>query len=270
MTILGLFSVFCFLYPSVSNVINEMLNQSTINNYNSNIDSASQEDIHRKLVEAENYNKLLATDYFQDSEQSYNETLYNYYNILNVNDGIMGYIEIPSVNIRLPIYHGESEEVLKQGAAHLEQTSFPVPGTDTHACISAHSGFPTQKFFDDIDELVNQDIIYVKILKTTYVYRVFGKDVIEPDDISKLKIVKGENFLTLITCYPYGINSHRLLVHARYIGAETTNQATADEIKIHSSSKINATMPIAGVVVASALLLTVAWVISRNKRKMLK
>ena len=270
MTLLGLFSVFCFLYPSVSNLINDLLNRSTINNYNSNLDSASQEDINRKLVEAENYNKVLATDFFQYNEQSYNETLKNYYNILNVNDGIMGYIEIPSVNIRLPIYHGESEEVLKKGAAHLEQTSFPVSGTDTHACISAHSGFPTQKFFDDIDELVNQDIIYVKILKTTYVYRVFGKDVIEPDDISKLKIIKGENILTLITCYPYGINSQRLLVHARYIGTETTNQATADEIEIHSSSKINAAMPIAGAVVAFTLLLTAAWVSTRNKRKMMK
>ena len=108
----------------------------------------------------------------------------------------------------------------------MERTSFPIGGDSTHACISAHSGFPTQKFFDNIDELHPGDTVTVRVLNRVLTYTVYGNEVVEPDDASKLQVIQNEDILTLVTCYPYGINSHRLLVHAR---RNTAEESTADE-----------------------------------------
>lgn len=264
---LGIFSIGCFLYPSLSNFINEQFNESTINEYNNNVKSVSQNLITTQLKEAVRYNQALATEFFSGDNTDYEEIINNYNNILDNNNGLIGYIEVPSINVKLPIYHGESEEVLKKGAAHMEQTSFPIGGKNTHACISAHSGYPTQRFFDDIDELDTNDIIYIKILNTTYIYKVYDKEVIEPDNVKKINVVQGQKILTLVTCYPYGINSHRLLVHARFNGTEASAYATADETLIHSNTTINPVIPITCAVIASAAIFTVAGVLLHLKRK---
>ncbi len=225
------FSLFCFCYPFVSNLINEHYNESKINAYNDNIDTIEQNEINSYFRQAEDYNRLLATDFYDkavESDESYRRIINSYFDILNIDNGIMGYIEIPAIKVNLPIYHGESEEILTKGAAHLERTSFPIGGNSTHACISAHSGFPTQKFFDDIDDLETGDTITIKILDRTLLYTVYGSEVVEPDDASKLQVISGEDILTLVTCYPYGINSHRLLVHARRTPVEISNEATQD------------------------------------------
>ena len=188
-----LFSAVCFLYPAISNAINEQYNESRIDDYNHNVDSISQEDIDDYFSVAEKYNKALATDVSADDSSM--SILSHYDEILDLDDGIMGYVEIPSINVRLPIYHGESEDVLTKGAAHLEHTSFPIGGENTHACISAHCGYPTQKFFDDIDELENGNEIYIYVLDRTLKYSVIGTDVVEPDDSSKLEVVKGKDKL---------------------------------------------------------------------------
>ena len=207
-----LFSAVCFLYPAISNAINEQYNESRIDDYNHNVDSISQEDLDDYFSVAEKYNNALAADVSTDDSNL--SILSHYDEILDLDDGVMGYVEIPSINVRLPIYHGESEDVLTKGAAHLEHTSFPIGGESTHVCISAHCGYPTQKFFDDIDELENGDEIYIYVLDRTLKYTVIGTDVVEPDDSSRLEVVKGKDLLTLVTCTPYGVNSHRLLVHA--------------------------------------------------------
>lgn len=266
-TAMGIFSLCCFLYPSVSNYINEQFNNSTINKYNNNVKSVSQEQINSLLRKAEQYNQAIATEYFDGNNTDYEEILNDYNNILNINNGLIGYIEIPSISVKLPIYHGESEKVLKKGAAHMEQTSFPIGGQNTHACISAHSGYPTQKFFDDIDELVPNEIINIKILNTTYIYKVYNKEVIEPDDVKKLSVVQGQEILTLVTCYPYGINSHRLLVHASFEGTEAPAHAMPNESQIRSGSKTNFTVPITCAIIVSTAVFSVAGVILYLKRK---
>ena len=192
-TALILFSAVCFLYPAISNAINEQYNESRIDDYNNNVDSFSQEDLDGYFSVAEKYNDALATDVSTDDSKL--SILSHYDEILDLDDGIMGYVEIPSINVRLPIYHGESEDVLTKGAAHLEHTSFPIGGENTHACISAHCGYPTQKFFDDIDELQNGDEIYIYVLDRTLKYTVTDSDVVEPDDSSKLEVVKGKDKL---------------------------------------------------------------------------
>ena len=203
-----LFSAVCFLYPAISNAINEQYNESRIDDYNNNVDSISQEDIDDYFSAAEKYNKALATDVSTDDSKL--SILSHYDEILDLDNGVMGYVEIPSINVRLPVYHGESEDILEKGTAHLEHTSFPIGGESTHACISAHCGYPTQKFFDDIDELENGEEIYIYVLDRTLKYTVTDSDVVEPDDSSKLEVVQGKDMLTLVTCTPYGVNSHRL------------------------------------------------------------
>lgn len=262
----GVFSLGCFLYPAISNQINEHYNESTINEYNRNVNTTSDSEIHAELQKAAQYNKVIATDFFDGSNEEYEKILNDYFDILDVDDGIMGTIEIPSIKVKLPVYHGESEDVLKKGAAHLEKTSFPIGGIDTRACVSAHSGYPSQKFFDDIDELISDDIIYIRILNQKLTYKVFDKEVVEPDDITKLKVEHGKELLTLITCYPYGINSHRLLVHAKRVYT-SGDAATADEIQIHTNTKRMSAIPIIGAVIAvSAISFSVGIVIHKRRK----
>lgn len=268
MIVLGLFSVSCFLYPTISNIINEHYNESTINEYESNVDSVSETEITTRFAQAIQYNQIIATDYFNDEKTEYERILNNYNDILNFGNGLIGYVEIPSISVKLPFYHGESEEVLKKGAAHLEQTSFPIGGLNTHACISAHSGYPTQKFFDDIDELESGDFVYIKILNRTITYKVSGSEVIEPTESSKLKVEKGKDYLTLITCYPYGINSHRLLVHAEHVNSRELESATSDEIKTRTNSKRNQYIPIIWLVIGcTAFLLIIGLIILQKKKR---
>lgn len=267
--VLILFSAVCFLYPAVSNAINEQYNESRIDAYNNNVDSISQDALDEYFSVAEKYNNALATDVSTD--ESSMSILSNYDEILDLDDGVMGYVEIPSINVRLPIYHGESEEILEKGAAHLEHTSFPIGGKSTHACISAHCGYPTQKFFDDIDELENGDEIYIYVLDRALKYTVTGRDVVEPDDSSKLEVVQGEDLLTLVTCTPYGVNSHRLLIHAERAPFEAATSDSAATV-----SQVTRTVPkghqLQLVIVGLAVIAVVALKIYfwRRKRKRLR
>ena len=264
--VLILFSAVCFLYPAISNAINEHYNESRIDEYNENVDSISRSEINQYFSLAEKYNAALATDVSDGSRDV--SVLSQYENILNLDNGVMGYVEIPNISVRLPIYHGESEDVLERGAAHLEHTSFPIGGENTHACISAHCGFPSQKFFDDIDELKERDEIFVSVLDRTLKYAVTNTDVVDPDDSSKLEVVKGKDMLTLVTCYPYGINSHRLLVHAERVpcGAATADSpATISQISQPHSQSYQVQIVIAGLAVIAVVIVKIhLW---RRKRK---
>ena len=250
-----LFSAVCFLYPAISNAINEQYNESRIDDYNNNVDSISQEDLDDYFSVAEKYNNALAADVSTDDSKL--SILSHYDEILDLDNGVMGYVEIPSINVRLPVYHGESEDILEKGTAHLEHTSFPIGGESTHVCISAHCGYPTQKFFDDIDELENGDEIYIYVLDRTLKYTVTGTDVVEPDDSSKLEVVQGKDLLTLVTCTPYGVNSHRLLVHAERApfeaatsdSAATVSQVTRTVPKSHQLQIIIAGLAVIAVVI---------------------
>ena len=261
-----LFSAVCFLYPAISNAINEQYNESRIDDYNNNVNSISQEDLDDYFSVAEKYNKTLATDVSTDDSKL--SILSHYDEILDLDDGVMGYVEIPSINVRLPIYHGESEDILAKGAAHLEHTSFPIGGESTHACISAHCGYPTQKFFDDIDELENGDEIYIYVLDRTLKYTVIGTDVVEPDDSSRLEVVKRKDLLTLVTCTPYGVNSHRMLVHAErapFEAATSDSAATVSEITRTVPKSHQLQIIIAGLAVIAVVIVKVYfW---RRKRR---
>lgn len=225
---LSIFTGLCLiLYPTISNIVNALTNNSTINGYNENIKSYNTESIELMCNEAKEYNKVIADKYTSENNSNEIDILKSYNTILNLGDGLMGYIEIPEINVNLPIYHGGDKDVLTKGAVHLEKTSLPVGGKSTHAVISAHSGYPTQKFFDDIDELQNDSLIYIHSLNMTLTYKVYSTEVVDPDDSSKLNVIDSKDILSLVTCYPFGINSHRLLIHAERV---YNSAASIDEI----------------------------------------
>lgn len=269
MVLLGIFSLCCFLFPTVSNIINSHFNESHINNYTHNINTLSKSDVDSLTALAIEYNKAVAADYFDSSlNDEFEEIFNNYKNIMNVDNGIIGYIEIPKISVRLPIYHGESDETLKKGAAHLEQTSFPViSSVSTRCCISAHSGYPTQKFFDNIDELDSGDPIYLHILNQTLIYKVDKKEVVKPEEVTKLAVENGRDLLTLITCYPYGINSHRLIVDADYIETKVIEHSASETVELNETSKVPWDYIILGSVIVVVAIFLAVCIIRHLKRK---
>lgn len=194
-------------------------------------------------------NKLLNSQSFEslntDSE---------YDNILNFGDGLMGSIVIPSIDVDLPIYHGDNESVLSKGAAHLPNSSFPIGGKSTHSIISAHTAYLTQVFFDRLTELKEGDIFYIKILDETYAYKVYEINVIEPEDTSLFGIQEGKDIVSLVTCTPYAINTHRLVVTGQRV--ELSDEATYDEKTVQ---KVNLQMPHIDIIYIIAIIITVAF-----------
>ncbi len=151
-----------------------------------------------------------------------------YASLLDLNgNGVMGSVEIPKIDINLPIYHGTTEEVLQLGAGHLEGTSLPIGGADTHASISAHRGLPMKKMFTNLDQLEAGDVFYLHVLGETLAYQVEQTETVLPDQVDALAIVPGEDRVTLITCTPYGINTHRIYVHGVRVPYEEAVEAAA-------------------------------------------
>ena len=176
----------------------------------------------------------------------------------------MGTIRIPKINVTLPIYHGTANETLEKGAGHLENTSLPIGGTGTHAVLSAHSGLPTAALFTDLEKLAEGDLFFLDVLDETLAYRVDQVKVVEPEDTSDLLIDTNADYVTLVTCTPYGINSHRLLVRGvrtEYVETLETEAQTEQT----SGSPWNKPYTVAGIILI--LLLTLYTIIRFRKRK---
>lgn len=196
----------------------------------------SDEEINSELAKAQNFNELLAKSALNDEEKDeYNAAMSEYENILNYND-IMCTIEIPKITVDLPVYHDSTnrEEKLKKGCVHLANTSLPVGGASTHTVISAHSGYPEQVFFDELDKLEIGDTFKINVLNKTLTYKVCEINIVDPDDSSKLEIENGKDYVTLVTCFPYSINTHRLCVRGERVTSNVTQLATTDEPKSYS------------------------------------
>ena len=204
------------LYPIISNLYSENNQIQAINKYAEVVKNMDNEEINKAKESAKAYNEhltgnVIITDPFDaEAQKKLNE---NYEELLNLSgDGSMGYIEIPKIDVNLAIYHGTEEDVLKKGVGHLENTSIPIGGEGTHAVLSSHTGLPTAKLFNRLSDLENGDKFYLHILGETLAYEVDQIKVVEPQDTSDLVINSMKDYTTLVTCTPYGINSHRLLV----------------------------------------------------------
>ncbi len=216
-------------YPLISSVVNNMAFRNESREYSRTIERMERDDIDELMASAKAYNdslqRVILTDPFD--EASYGLIGENYEESLNVDgNGLIGYVEIPKIDVNLPIYHGTSIEVLSKGAGHLEHTALPIGGKSTHSVISAHSAWPGQTFFDYLETLEIGDEFYIKVLDMVLKYEVDDINVVLPDQTRNLYVVEGEDYLTLLTCTPYSVNTHRLLVRGKRVPYEKPDEDT--------------------------------------------
>lgn len=249
------------LYPTVSDYWNSMYASQAVANYAEKVKDLSREQYDKMLQEAKAYNKMLAQSGGGYTLSKQQEATYE--SILDVTGtGIMGYIEIPTIHISLPIYHGIEDSVLQIAVGHLEWSSLPVGGKSTHCVLSGHRGLPSAKLFTNLDQLVEGDTFVIRVLDEVLTYEVDQILIVEPSDVSALTIEEGKDLCTLVTCTPYGINSHRLLVRGHRVANQTEGiRVTSDAIQIDP-------LLVAPVVALPMLLaLLIVLLVSGKKRK---
>ena len=249
------------LYPSVSDYWNSLHQSRAIASYAEEVANLNQEEYERIWNAACEYNASLA-----DRENKYllsDEQKKEYEELLNVSGlGVMGYIEIPSIKCSLPIYHGTEESILQIAIGHLEWSSLPVGGESTHCVLSVHRGLPSAKLFTDLDKLEEGDIFLLRVLDETLTYEVDQILIVEPEETEALEIEEGKDYCTLVTCTPYGINSHRLLVR----GHRVENQASAQSIRV-TADAVQIDSKIVATALASAILLILIFVMLVKTRR---
>lgn len=212
-----IFGLCLLLYPTLSNYWNNFHQSKAVTGYISRVDDLDKKETAHILESAKAYNQGLEKSNLPDLTLSKNRLL-SYQQTLNVTDsGIMAYVEIPKLNTTMPIYHGTDKNVLQIAIGHIPGTSLPVGGLGTHAVISGHRGLPSAKLFTDIDQLVTGDTFLIQVLNETLTYEVDQILTVTPDDTSALAIVPDKDYVTLVTCTPYGVNSHRLLVRGHRV-----------------------------------------------------
>lgn len=234
LTLLIIVGLSLVLYPTFSNYWNELHQTKAIANYDSVISDMSTEDRSNIFEEAIEYNKALRKIRFP---LMYYDEVSGYNNLLNVSkDGVMGYITIDKINVELPIYHGIDETVLQVAVGHIQGSSLPTGGESTHCAFSAHRGLPSARLFTDLDKLEIGDVFKLTILDQTLTYQVDQIRIVDPENIEPLYVVDGEDYCTLVTCTPYGVNSHRMLVRGTRIENEKqllNIRVTADVVIIN-------------------------------------
>lgn len=227
------------LYPWVSEYLYENRADSVINVYKSQVEGMDDSKKQEMLEQAYLYNEQVSQSQVRLTDPFTADTDpgdgMDYYSVLAVDDtGYMGSVEIPCISVDLPVYHGTSADVLEHGVGHLEGSSLPVGGEGTHAVLSGHTGLNSAKMFTDLVELEKGDLFFIHILDKTLAYEVTDISVVEPSDTSGLTIRPGEDLVTLVTCTPYGVNSHRLLVTGTR--TEYTEQAYEDALDVDTGT----------------------------------
>lgn len=258
LAVLMLAGVSLLLYPTISELWNSYHQSKAVVTYAetvSDMETAAKAQL-REAAQA--YNAELAAEpsdwRLTEQEREVYESLLDV-----TGTGIMGYIEIPSIKVSLPVYHGTEETVLQSGAGHLEGSSLPVGGESTHSVLSGHRGLPSAKLFTDLDKLAEGDVFYLHVLDETLAYKVDQILTVEPDELEALEIEPGQDLCTLVTCTPYGINSHRLLVRGHRIeSAEEDETGTDIAIKAPADSQKSGNALLWAVVVALVLTVTAA------------
>lgn len=257
------------LYPSIANFVNSYTQSKAIATYIELTEDLSNQKKDQLLKEAYSFN----ADLFKSSSSfgSYSSYLQSKYSgILDISGtGIIGYINIPSIDVHLSIYHGTTSETLQVGIGHLEGSSLPVGGENTHSVLSGHTGLPSAKLFTDIDQLQEGDIFSIHVLDEVLTYEVDQVEIVLPDDMNLLSIEEGKDLVTLVTCTPYGVNSHRLLVRGHRVPTITGEEnETLSQFLIENN--IN---PIylagIGIIIIVLIALVLLWIRARkNKGKM--
>lgn len=202
-----------FLYPTISNLYNQHLNHKLIGDYEEVFENTSPEKISQAMEDAVAFNT------HHDDPEKLKELGLTYEDMLNTaGGGVMGYVEIPKISVSLIIYHTIEEEVLQKGIGHLPETHLPVGGDSTHCVLAGHTGLPSAKLLTNIDHLKVGDRFYIHVLNEVLEYQIDDVSVVEPEEVSRLNVISDKDCVTLVTCTPYGVNSHRLLVRGVRVG----------------------------------------------------
>ena len=263
------------LYPLVSNVIGEKYRSIVESRYDKAVEKLNTMELIAEKEEAVLYNRTLqggtenafSREALAEAEESYGR-------LLNVRgDGIMGYIQIPKIGVELPIYHGTAEETLDKGVGHLLGTSLPVGGIGTHCVLTGHSGLAGTRMFSDLDQLNKGDVFYVRVLDETHAYMIMDINTVLPEDTSKLEIDPQQESVTLVTCTPFGVNTHRLLVRGERIEVGMAERVVENAEVQEEPAKSTWTqeylkgvgLGCLGIILVAALVLTLRFALCRNR-----
>lgn len=256
------------LYPTVSDWYNGLHQSRAIADYNKAVSQNSDEENERLWQEAQAYNQKLAqtgVDLSLGQKDDSDPEKQEYLKTLDVSGtGIMGYINIPSVKIHLPIYHDTSESVLQIAVGHLAGTSLPVGGSSTHSVLTGHTGLPSARLFTDIDQLDKGDTFEIVVLDHTLTYEVDDIRTVLPSEVSSLQIEQGRDLVTLVTCTPYGINTHRLLVTGHRIPTPKKNRPSGNWKKDLQKIQLEQALPF---IILAAVIVGVILMIVRKRKK---
>lgn len=250
------------IYPTFSDYWNSLHQSKAITTYVENITNIDNEHYEEIWAEAVAYNKELGENGINwmlsdEEKEAYNE-------LLKVDDaGVMAVIDIPVIACSLPIYHGTSEAVLQVAVGHIEGSSLPVGGESSHCVLSGHRGLPSAKLFTDLDKLVEGDVFTINTLDETLTYEVDQIRIVEPTDLSDLQIEEGKDYCTLVTCTPYGINTHRLLVR----GHRIANEEEVREVRVSADATMKDPIQVAPFFAAPMLLLLLVWVFIGGRKR---
>ena len=266
------------IYPTVSNQWNTYRQNQLISSYEELIGKMAEEDFTKEWEKANAFNDtIIHNNIFGDVFGENGDDIKNteYWQILNVgNDGVMGYVSIPKINVKLSIYHGTADDVLQTGIGHLNGTKLPIGGESTHSVLAAHRGLPSARLFTDIDQLERGDMFYVNVLDETLAYQVDQiLDMVDKDDSETLQkalqIEEGQDYVTLFTCTPYGVNSHRLLVRGTRVpyNGEEEIESTAAESMLKSIQNYYMIYLILGLSVTLLVILLMRFLIKPGKKK---
>lgn len=249
------------LYPSLSDYWNSFHASQAVATYSEEVRNLNADKYDRLIGEAREYNAALPGRYKAFFLSESDRSTYNA--LLDVNGtGVMGYIEIPTIQISLPIYHGTEDEVLQIAVGHLDWSSLPVGGEGIHCVLSGHRGLPSAKLFTNLDKLVAGDKFVIRVLDEVMTYEVDQILIVEPNDLSALAIEKGKDLCTLVTCTPYGVNSHRLLVRGHRVENES------EEIRVTSdATEIDPLIVAPAVALPMLLALLFILLVSGKKKK---
>ncbi len=263
------------LYPIIYSKYSESVRSDVYTEYMENVEDKTDREVDKEFEDAVKFNELLFNKEIDHLDPKNN----GYYNQLDlVDNGIMAYVSVPKIGIKLPIHHGTGDSALKNGCGHMPQSSLPVGGINTHAVISAHTGMSENPMFSDLELIEEGDIFQIEVLNRTLTYEVYEINVVSPYDIELIQIQKDKDLCTLITCTPYGINTHRLLVQGERIPnpdkdelSDLTEQAENDDIgsvwlSEYYQSVILGLIISASILVLIGLILLVRRVLVKRKR----
>lgn len=226
--VLFLLGALILLYPSVSAYLNSQNQAKVVEDYSNQVKQMNDAETEKELQKAREFNENLKRTVVIDpfTEEMNQQLSEEYLKILNKNNGQIGTLVIPKIQLKLPVYHGTDAKVLKKGVGHIQNTAFPVGGSGTHAVLSAHRGLPEARLFTDLDKLEKGDTFFIQVLDETLAYEVDQIKTVLPEDTGDLLASEGQDYVTLVTCTPYGVNTHRLLVRGKRVPYDQKVQKT--------------------------------------------